>query len=89
VLLDPLEKQLHVPAAAIEIGNSFCWKDEIVGQKHECFVLFGIEVADTSQFVGIVLFGIVSLEDNNLVAVDPGGFVHRLRIEAPPAEIGF
>ncbi len=31
----------------------------------------------------------MSLEDNNLVVMDAGGFVHRLRIEAPPAEIGF
>jgi hypothetical protein len=39
MLLDPLEKQLHLPAAAIEIGNRYGRQDKVVGKKHEWFVV--------------------------------------------------
>jgi len=35
-----------------------------------------------------VFFGVIALEDNDLVALDAGGFVDRLRIEALATEIG-
>jgi hypothetical protein len=38
-LFDPFEKQLHLPVAAINICNRDGWQDEIVGQKHEHFVV--------------------------------------------------
>ncbi len=47
MLLDPFEKRLHLPAAVIQVGDGYCRKDKIVGQKHECFVALGIELADT------------------------------------------
>ena len=47
MLLDPFEKQLHLPAAAIQVSDGYCRKDKVVGQKHECFVVLGIEVANT------------------------------------------
>ena len=39
MLFDPLEKQLHLPAAAIKIGNRDGGQDEVVGQKHKRFVV--------------------------------------------------
>ena len=39
MLFDPLEKQLHLPSAAIKIGNRDGRKDEVVGQKHKHFVV--------------------------------------------------
>ena len=37
MLLDPFEKQFHLPAAAIQIGNRSGWQHKVVGQKHKCF----------------------------------------------------
>ena len=39
ILLDPFEKQLDLPAAAIEVGNRDSGKNEVVGQKHKRFVV--------------------------------------------------
>ena len=39
MLLDPFEKQLDLPAAAIEVGNRDSGKNEVVGQKHKRFVV--------------------------------------------------
>jgi hypothetical protein len=50
MLLDVFEKQLHLPASAIQVGDGYCRKDKVVGQKHECFAVFGIEVANTLVF---------------------------------------
>jgi len=36
VLLDPLEEQLHLPAALVDLGDGKCRKREVVGQKHSC-----------------------------------------------------
>ena len=34
VLLDPLEEQLDLPSAAIQLGDGKCREIEVVGQKH-------------------------------------------------------
>ncbi len=39
MLLDPFEKQFHLPTAAIEISNRFRRKDKIVGQKHKRLIV--------------------------------------------------
>jgi hypothetical protein len=51
--------------------------------------LTGIEKANTSEFVGISLVGIESFQDNDLIALDPGGFVDGLRVEASEPEVAF
>jgi hypothetical protein len=51
--------------------------------------LIGIEKANTSEFVGISLVGIESFQDNDLIALDPGGFVDGLRVEASEPEVAF
>jgi hypothetical protein len=51
--------------------------------------LIGIEKADTPEFVGISLVGIESFQDNDLIALDPGGFVDGLRVEASEPEVAF
>ncbi len=39
MLFDPFEKQLHLPAAAIKIGNRDGRQNEVVGQEYKCFVV--------------------------------------------------
>lgn len=46
VLLDPLEKEFHLPSVAVEIGHRLCGHDEIVGQKIEGFAGLGMVVFD-------------------------------------------
>ena len=87
MLLDPFEEELHLPTAPIEIGDGDRREGKVVGQKHQCFVLFGIEVADTAQFFWEVFLRIMPFEDNNLVSLNPCSSVHRPGIEAPSAEL--
>ena len=70
VLFDPFEKEFHLPALPIQVGDGGCGEDEIVGEKHKCFATCRVEVADAPQLVGIVFSRIVSFEDDNLVALD-------------------
>lgn len=44
---------------------------------------------NTPEFVGISLVGIESFQDNDLIALDPGGFVDGPRVEAPESEVAF
>ena len=53
------------------------------------FVLSGIEIANPSQFFGVIFSGIKSLEDDNLVALNTGGFVDGPRVETFETEIAF
>ena len=39
MLLDPFEKQLYLPTAAIKIGNRDGRQDKVVGQKHKRFLV--------------------------------------------------
>ena len=49
VLLDPLEKQLDLPASLVDIGNGFGSQLEIVGQKKILLTCVGILVTDSAQ----------------------------------------
>ena len=51
--------------------------------------MVGVEIANTSEFVGIGFSGIKAFQDHNLVGQDSGGFVDRSRIEAPESEVAF
>ena len=51
--------------------------------------MVGIEIANSSEFVGIGFPGVKTFQDNDLIGLDPGGFVHRSRIEAPEPEVAF
>ena len=51
--------------------------------------MVGIEIANASKLVGIGLVGVESFQDNDLVGLDPGGFVDGPRVEAPEPEVAF
>ena len=48
VLFDPLEEQLHLPAAAIEVADDQSRQGKIIGKKYQCFVGLNIVVFDAS-----------------------------------------
>ncbi len=49
MLLDPFEKEFHLPAAAVQFGDGERGQDEIVGQEYEGLGCFGILEADAAQ----------------------------------------
>jgi len=51
MLLDPLEKQLHLPTLFVDVGDGQWRKREIVGQELQSPVGFGIVVAHLSRRV--------------------------------------
>ena len=47
----------------------------------------GVEIANAPEFVGVSLVGIESFQDNNLVRLNPGGFVDGPRVQASEPEV--
>jgi hypothetical protein len=46
VLLDPFEEELHLPAAAIQVGDAQCGQAKMIGQEYEALVDLRIGVLD-------------------------------------------
>ena len=78
-------RQRDLYNAAIVVAG----KDEIVGQKHQAFVAFGIVVANATQRLRVALSGVVGFQDNRLIALDAGRFVDLVRIATAEIEIAF
>ena len=49
MLLDPLEEQFDLPAAAVELGDGERGQGEVVGEKDQRLAGLGIFEADASQ----------------------------------------
>jgi len=80
MLLDPFEKQLHLPTSLVELADHQCWQVKIIGQKDERSVLLLIPKTDSSQRHRIMFFGPRAFQPDGLVAsqalrlVDGSGF---------------
>ena len=80
MLLDPFEKQLHLPASLVELADHQCGQVKIIGQKDERSVLLLIPKTDSSQRNRIMFFGPRAFQPDGLVAsqtlrlVDDSGF---------------
>jgi hypothetical protein len=48
VLFDPLEEELYLPAALVELGDDECRQAEVVGEKDQSSVTLGIMIADVT-----------------------------------------
>ena len=86
MLLDPLEEQLDLPAAAIQLGDGQGRQREVVGEEARGLAAFAVVELDAPKLVGIAGRGRDTGEDNGLIANDPGRPVGRMRIK--PAELG-
>ena len=87
VLLDPFEEELDLPAAFVELSNHLRGEREVVGQKDQTLVRFGIEITDASQFVGVAFQRVETCDGNDLVDSYPCRFVHRLGVQAFENEV--
>jgi len=87
MLLYPLEKQLDLPAASIAFGNGRCLQSEVVGQEDKTPVVHCIEESDPAKLCRISLPCREVLGKDNLIALHPGGFLGRLRVESSEPEV--
>jgi len=89
MLLDPFEKQFHLPSLAVEVRNELGLECHVVGQEAESFpfVVFG---SDAPDGIGIIFFCNIQRQNSNLIADDIGVLsVHWLRISALKLCIAF
>ena len=76
VLLDPAEKQLDLPATAVDFGDREGGQMKGVRQEYEREASFRIEVADTPKGLGVVLATLPEVEADRLVAPHSGCLVY-------------
>jgi len=88
MLLDPFEKEVHLPAAAVQFGDGQSGQEEIVGQEYEGLGGFGILEADAARRGLEALLQVEARENNTLVADQAGLAIHRARVAALPLEVG-
>ena len=75
LLCDPLEEDLHLPAAFVEPSDVQRREHEVVGEKEEPFVDLWTEVADAAQGRWILQSCFGPRESNDVIASNAGGFV--------------
>src|SRR5260370_42123945 len=87
MLLDPFEKQLDLPAAAVQFGDRKRGQDEIVGQEDEGLGGFRILKADAAERGLEATVGVEAREDDTLVADQAGMDIESIRVTAVDLEI--
>jgi len=89
VLLDPFEKQFHLPAAFVQSGNGQGRQGRVVGQEDQG--LFGCRVLESNapQVFGVVLGNIVPVQCNGLIADKTAAPVYLGRVHAPGVHVAF
>ena len=84
MLLDPFEKQLHLPTRLVERADCRGRQSEIVGHKYQRFSGLGILESNAAQMFGIVLAAGGADERDGLIANDTRIAVHGwLRVGYP------
>ena len=85
VLLDPFEEQLHLPAALVELGDGQRGKIEVIGQEHQDFAVLRVPVTHAPKAVWVVFDTFIESQPDDMIASQPGAFVHRARLQ--PVEL--
>lgn len=87
MLLVPTEKEFHLPALFVNIGNSHCGNSKDVGEIDKTFVGVQVHVGHPAQVFRVGSSGFLSCEDDALIGTKLQRFVHFLRIEAAAPQI--
>src|SRR5258707_12234729 len=87
MLLDPFEKELDLPAAAVQFGDRKRGQDEIVGQEDEGLGGFGVLKTDAAQGGLEGLVRVKARRDETLVAGQAGPAMERVRIPALDSKV--
>src|SRR5258706_814099 len=87
VLLDPFEKQFHLPALAIHAGDGGSRQSKVVAQERQPPARFRIDKPDSSQPCWIVSFAVVPDQVDDLIADDSSGLVGRSGFDSSVAKV--
>ena len=88
MLFNPFKEEFHLPATAIQTGDGERRQIEIIGEKDEQLVMFGIVELHASQMDRVFLAGSCPGQHDRLVAPQAGRLVDRMRINPPVLEVG-
>src|SRR5258708_20286156 len=83
MLLDPLEKQFHLPTALVKRADGQRWELKLVREKDKLLRRFGISEADPPELLRVVSAGTEPVEHDCLVADQSRGPIGRCRVDAP------
>ena len=89
MLLDPFEKQLDLPPAAIKLGDGERWQGKIVGEKDQSLACVWVFEADATQRGVEVLARVEAGEHNGLIANQSRASIDRMGIPTLGFEVGF
>ena len=78
MLLDPLEEQFHLPAAFVDLGDSKCWKNKVVGEKLEPLLRFQIEITNAPEWFRIRFGRGDGGQDDGVIGSKASGGVDRV-----------
>src|SRR5688572_31303710 len=87
MLLDPLEEQLHLPAALVQRADCQRGQGELIGQEYQQLARLGIAVTNSSQVTGVALRSVEAVEHGGLVADQSGTAIHRRGVQASCIEV--
>src|SRR5947207_54270 len=82
VLFDPTEEQFHLPASPIKLGDEESGQSELVGQKDEPEIFFGVIVMNATQESGVQPRSFRPGEFDGLVGAHSGQLVDGMRLTA-------
>src|SRR5665213_314427 len=71
MLLDPFEKQLDPPPAAIQLGDGDCWQRKVVGEEHQSLAGLRILESDAARWRIEVLARVETSQHDGLIANQP------------------
>lgn len=89
MLLDPLEKQLDLPAGFVQFADCRWWRAKQVGQKDERFFGLWIFEANPAQMMGIVFVTVEPRQRHRLIADNALRPIVRCRVNSPQVGIRF
>ena len=89
MLLDPFEKQFHLPAALVELGDGQRGKQGIVGEEHQRLSGYWVLESHSAQLIGVVHCGFFDGQGDTLIADYACGPIDWLGTNAAGAGIGF
>src|ERR1035441_4601180 len=87
MLFDPLEEQFDLPATLVKLRDDKRGQKQMVGEKDEDLVGFGVVVANAPQGLGIGLGRIKAFQANGLIATQTRRLVDGKRAEAMKSKI--
>ena len=89
VLLDPFEEKFDLPTVFVECCNCQRRQDKVVGQEYEYLATLDIFESNVPQVLGVMLGGAKPVEQDRLIANNPGRLIDGCRINSVDIHTGF